>query len=100
MPGDNIIPMACIHCGRTNEIHDSATDTAPPSDGDPGICWDCGQIAVFCNTAFGLGQRFATEAEMEMFLADERVQYALEMVGRRMDPVSLVTDMRERFSDG
>ncbi len=75
----------CPHCG---ELHDGAaamTSDHPPTEGDVGICFECGGWTVF--QADG-SRRKPTPEEQAEIDADPRTQHTLEMYWkfRRMHP--------------
>lgn len=75
VPVDLTQPMTCPHCGRTNDQHTMAgSHRKPPSDGDVGLCIDCGRPSLYRVVDGVLTQVMPSPAQMTALLADPRIQ--------------------------
>lgn len=90
--------IPCPSCGRLNDQHAHTGGVDAPSPGDVAICWGCGQPAVFVATAYGLGQRAATETERVEILADPEVRRALDALGLAVTPQQALRTLRGDLS--
>lgn len=70
--------MNCPECGYHFDSHASIGRKAEPKSDDRSICIECGAIAIYQYTPFGLTLRKPTAEELEVSLNDPMIQQVLE----------------------
>jgi hypothetical protein len=77
--------IACPTCGRINTDHDRAPGQEP-RDGDVGLCWGCGNLAIFVKVDGSLAQRLPTDAEQADIEQDPEFQRARAAIAAAASP--------------
>lgn len=69
----------CEH--REAEGHVCATGDQPlPATGDCALCANCGRLAIYQQTAWGMNLRKPTDAEQEAMRHDPKIQSVLQVL--------------------
>ncbi len=77
-------PTQCPHCG-TKHKHTGGPDKVPPAAGSWSLCYFCGGVAVFEDSAEGLVQRMPTIEETKWMDKDPHMQQLLRVVRHARD---------------
>lgn len=99
------IDVTCPYCGRPNQAHTRAAGEGQPDTGAVGICYSCGEPAIFEVGVFGTILRKPTPEEAAELRADENIQQLIaawrdnvkgKPRGLRADPMELARIGRQR----
>lgn len=90
--------IACPYCGRINDQHAHTVGVGTPGDGDVGLCWGCGEPAIFVDGPYGLTQRRATDDERAEILADPEVRRAVAAIALAQRPQDALRGLRGDLS--
>ena len=92
VPVTGAIP--CPYCGKVNDRH-SRNPGQEPKDGDVGLCWGCGNPAVFTRVLGQLGQRLPTLVELDEIESQPEFIAAQAAVRAARIPTDAVRALRE-----
>lgn len=70
-------PISCPQCSYLHNAETGLFGARTPSAGDVSICIRCSTLNVYTITGGVLGLRVPDQAELDRFLADERIVSAL-----------------------